>query len=82
MISTLLTASVAVLGACDPKTPEPVKPVSTPVPVASSSPSPIPSTSPSGTPGKAGTTPEVKKTDGKDVNKDVKPPATQTPKAK
>lgn len=82
MISTLLAASVAVLGACEPKTPEPVKPVSTPVPLASSSPSPSPSTSPAGTPGKPGTTPEVKKTEAKDVNKDGKPPTTQTPKAK
>jgi len=78
MISTLLAASVAVLGACDPKTPEPVKPVSTPVPVASSSPSPSPSPSPSGTPLKSTPTPGGKKTD----DKDVKPAVTQTPKGK
>jgi len=82
VISTLLAASVAALVACDPKTPEPVKPVTTPVRVASSSPLPSPSTSPTGTAGKPGTTPEVKKAEAKDVNKNVKPPAIQTPKAK
>jgi len=78
MISTLLAAGVAVLGACDPKTPESVKPVSTPVPVASASPSPSPSTLPSGTPLKSTSIPGGKKTD----DKGVKPTITQTPKGK
>jgi hypothetical protein len=83
IISTLLAASVVVLGACDPKPQEPVKPVSTPVPVATTAmPSPSPTGSPTGTPGKPGSTPEIKKTDGKNVNNDVKPASTQTPKGK
>ena len=82
MISTLLAASVAAFAACENKPQEPVKPVSTPAPTSTVMPSPSPSTSPSGTPAKPGVTPEVKKTDGKNVNNDVKPAVTQTPKGK
>ncbi|MEO6655825.1 MAG: hypothetical protein ABIO36_07045 [Pyrinomonadaceae bacterium] len=76
ILSMVLAASVAVLGACDPKTEVPNKPVGTPVPVATASPtaSPVPS------PVKPATSPEVKKADDKNVNKDAKP--VETPKAK
>ncbi|MFN0140075.1 MAG: hypothetical protein ACKVQW_08315 [Pyrinomonadaceae bacterium] len=84
LISTLLAASVAVLGACDPKSDVPNKPTATPTPVATASPAASPSASPA-------KTDDVKKdgvkTDGKNVNgninkevKEVKP--AETPKAK
>ena len=76
ILSTVLAASVAVLGACDPKTEVPNKPAATPVPVATAS----PTASPVASPVKPGTSPEVKKTDDKNVNKDAKP--VETPKAK
>lgn len=62
ILSTVLAVSTAMLGACDPKSEMPNKPVA----------------SPSASPVKPGTTPEVKKTDDKKtpdangVNKDVK----------
>ena len=74
ILSTVLAVSTAVLGACDPKSNVPNKPVSTPTPVATAS----PSASPTASPAKPGTTPDVKKTDdkktpdAKDVNKGVK----------
>jgi hypothetical protein len=77
LISTILAATVAALGACDPKSDVPNKPVATPTPVATVSPVASPSISPT----KTG---EVKTTDGKNgngnVNKEVKP--AETPKAK
>ena len=82
ILSTVLAANVAVLGACDPKTEAPNKPVATPAPVSTASPlaSPAasPAASPVGSPAKPGASPEVKKDDGKNVNKDVKP--AETPK--
>ncbi len=83
ILSTVLAASVAVLGACDPKTEAPNKPVATPAPVSTASPLASPVASPVASPAKPGASPEVKKedvktTDGKNVNKDVKP--AETPK--
>jgi hypothetical protein len=77
LISTLLAATVAILGACDPKSDVPNKPVATPTPVATAS----PVASPSASPAKTGEVKkdEVKTTDG-NVNKEVKP--AETPKAK
>ena len=79
VLSSVLAASVAVLGACDPKANVPPnKPAATPVPVASASPVASPVASPSVSPVKPGTMPEVKKTDDKkspgvkEVNKGVK----------
>jgi protein-disulfide isomerase len=82
LISTLLAATIAVLGACDPKTEVPNKPVASPTPAATASPVASPSVSPA----KTGDVKkdEVKTTDGKNVNgnvnKEVKP--AETPKAK
>lgn len=82
LITTFLAASVAILGACDPKSDVPNKPVATPTPVATASPVASPSVSPS-KPGDMKKD-EVKATDGKNVNgnvnKEVKP--AETPKAK
>ena len=82
ILSTVLAASVAVLGACDPKTEAPNKPVATPAPVSTASPLASPNASPAaspvGSPAKPGASLEVKKDDGKNVNKDVKP--AETPK--
>ncbi len=82
LISTLLTASIAVLVACDPKQPENKPPVATPTPVATASPVASPSVSPTKT-GEIKKE-EVKPADGKNVNgnlnKEVKP--VETPKAK
>lgn len=77
LISTIFAAIVA-LGACEPKTPEVKPPAATPTPAATAS----PVASPAASPAKPGTTPEVKKDDGKNVNgnKEVKP--AETPKAK
>lgn len=83
IISTVLAATVAVMGACETKTETPVKPVATPAPVSIATPlaSPVASPVKPGDPTvKPGTTPEVKKPDEKNVNKDVKP--VETPKAK
>lgn len=84
LISTLLVATVAVLGACDPKNDVPTKPVATPTPVATASPVASPSASPA-------KTDDVKKDEGKidnknvngNINKEIKvvKPA-ETPKAK
>jgi hypothetical protein len=83
ILSTILAASVAVLGACDPKPEVPNKPpVATPSPVATASPVASPSVSPTGSPVKPGASPEVKKTDDQDGHKDVKPTSAETPKAK
>lgn len=81
LLSTLLAASVAILGACDPKSDVPNKPVATPTPVATASPVASPSVSPAKT---GETKKDEVKTDGKNVNgninKEVKP--AETPKAK
>ena len=79
ILMSFLAATVAVLGACDPKTNTPVnnKPASTPAPVSTAS----PTASPAASPAKPGASPEVKKTDGGNVAKDAKPTATATPKA-
>lgn len=82
ILSTILAASVAVLGACTETKVTENKPVATPAPVSTASPlaSPAasPAASPVGSPAKPGASPEVKKDDGKNVNKDVKP--AETPK--
>jgi hypothetical protein len=65
ILTSVLAVSTAVLGACDPKSTVPNKPVATPT----ASPAASPVASPSVSPVKPGTTPEVKKTD------DKKPPA-------
>ena len=79
ILTTVLAVSTAVLGACDPKPEVPNKPA-TPAPTATAAPAtPAPTGSPV-TAVKPGTTPEVKKTDDKNVNKEVKPAATVTPK--
>ena len=81
VLSTILAASLAVVSACDPKPEVPNKPaVTTPTPVAAASPTPPPTTVPTPSPVKPGASPEVKKTDDKNVNKNVKP--AETPKAK
>lgn len=87
MLSTVLAASVAVLGACtETKTNVPEKPAVTPAPVAPASPigpaSPINPASPVTSPVKPGTTPVVKKADEKTIGKDAKPAVAETPKAK
>ena len=82
VLSTVLAASVAVLGACEPKVDAPKPTPATPVPSATSSPVPSPTTSPTGSPAKPGASPEVKKADGGNVNKDAKVPPAATPKAK
>ena len=83
MFATVLAASVAVLGACDPKIEVPNKPpVATPSPAATASPVASPSASPASSPAKPGASPEVKKPDGTNVNKGVKPAATASPKTK
>jgi len=69
ILTTVLAVSTAVLGACDPKPEIPNKPAT-----------PAPTGSPVTTPVKPGTTPEVKKTDDKGTNKEVKPASTSTPK--
>jgi len=79
ILTTVLAVSTAVLGACETPKPE-VKPA-TPAPTATAAPAtPAPTGSPVTTPVKPGTTPEVKKTDDKNVNKQVTPAATSTPK--
>ena len=92
ILSTVLAASVAILGACDPKTnTAPNKPtVASPSPSASASVAPSPSASPSGSPVKAGS-PTAKPTsspttihtpEGIKTNRDDKPAAATSPKAK
>ncbi|MEQ1606429.1 MAG: hypothetical protein ABL999_16325 [Pyrinomonadaceae bacterium] len=84
MLSTILTASVAVLGACTNE-PIPNKPPTTPAPVATASPvaSPVasPTGSPTAPPAKPGASPEVKKIDNANMKKEAAPAATATPKA-
>lgn len=81
LFSALFAASVAILGACDPKQPEIKPPVATPTPVATASPVASPSVSPAKT---GDVKKDEVKTDGKDVNgninKEAKP--AETPKAK
>lgn len=78
ILTTVLAVSTAVLGACETPKPE-VKPA-TPAPTATTAPAtPAPTGSPLSTV-KPGTTPEVKKTDDKNVNKEVKSASTTTPK--
>ena len=80
ILTTVLAVSTAVLGACDPKPAVPNKPA-TPAPTAATVPAtPAPTGSPVTSPVKPGTTPEVKKSDEKSTNKEVKPAATSTPK--
>lgn len=79
ILTTVLAVSTAVLGACDPK-PEAPKPA-TPAPTATAAPAtPAPTGSPTIPQAKTDQTPEVKKTDDKGVNKEVKPVATSTAK--
>ena len=79
ILTTVLAVSTAVLGACETPKPEVPKPA-TPAPTATVAPAtPAPTGSPLSTV-KPGTTPEVKKTDDKGTNKEVKPAATVTPK--
>ncbi|GEM_PF-1899157 len=83
ILTTILAASVAVLGACDPKPEVPNKPpVAIPSPIPTASPVASPIVSPTGSPLKPGASPEVKKTDEKGVHMDVKPTSAETPKAK
>ena len=87
VLTIVLAATAAVAGACDPKTEAPkiTPPVATPSPAATESPVASPSVSPTvdpKNPVKPGTSPEVKKPEGTNVNKDVKPAATASPKAK
>ena len=82
ILSTVLAASVAVLGACDPKVNVPEKPAATPVPAVTASPAASPVASPAkpgDSPAKPTTSPEVKKDDGKNTNKNTRylgPPVT------
>lgn len=81
ILTTVLAVSTAVLGACETPKPEVPNKPATPAPTATAAPAtPAPTGSPVTTPVKPGTTPEVKKTDDKNVNKEVKPAATSTPK--
>ncbi|MBK8465757.1 MAG: hypothetical protein IPL32_07995 [Chloracidobacterium sp.] len=88
ILSTVLAASVAVLGACEPPKPEPVKPtVASPSPSASVAPSP--SASPSGSPVKAGSptgkpssSPTPNTSQGAKTGKDDKAANTVSPKTK
>lgn len=86
ILTSVLAVSTAVFAACDNKPEPPKTPAATPSPVSTVTPAPA-TPAPTGSPttGKPGTTPEVKdtkKVDDKAVNKDVKPAATETPKAK
>lgn len=82
ILSTVLAASVAAVGACDTKTEVPNKPVATPAPVSTASPISSPVASLVASPAKPGASPEVKKTDDKKDAKDVKPVNVATPNAK
>ena len=82
ILSAVLAASVAVLGACDPKNEAPVKPTVTPSPIQTASPISSPGVSPTASPGKAVASPELKKLDNTNVKKDVAPATAETPKAK
>ena len=90
ILASVLAVSTAVLGACDPKANTlPNKPVATPVPVVTAIPvaSPVvsPSVDPKASPVKPVTSPAVKKVEGTNVNKDLKPmpPVTkESPKTK
>ncbi|MFZ1700082.1 MAG: hypothetical protein WBO10_09495 [Pyrinomonadaceae bacterium] len=81
ILTSALAIAAAFSAACDPPKPEaPKTPTSTPTPAVATTPAPSATGSP--TSEKPGTTPEVKKdeakptTDGKNVNKDVKPATT------
>lgn len=90
ILSTVLAASVAVLGACEGPKPEPVKPtVASPSPSASASVAPSPSASPSGSPVKAGSptgkpssSPTPTTSQGAKTDKDDKPAVAASPKTK
>ena len=75
-----MAASAAFVGACQNEAKPENKPVASPSPIVPASPiqqpSPIQQASPLASPAKPGATPEVKKEDGKNVNKEVKPTAT------
>ena len=94
---TVIIAAVALLGACtnatNSTTPVNNTPanhtnvgVATPMSSPATTPVASPSASPAASPAKPGASPEVKKddkkVDGKNVNKDAKPVATASPKAK
>lgn len=73
----ILSVGIGLTAACDPKPEVPSKPpAATPTPVTTASPTVAPTASPAKPEGP----PDVKKTDDKNVNKDVKP--VGTPKAK
>jgi hypothetical protein len=77
ILSTFLTVAAAALGACQPQTNEPqARPPATPTPAATSSPVAIPPASP----GTNVPSDNSKNEAGKD-KKDVKPAATEMPKA-
>ena len=76
MLSAVLAASVAVIGACQPAAEDPKPKPATPSPSATASPSASPTTSPTGSPAKPGTSPEAKKADD---TKDAKVPPASTP---
>jgi hypothetical protein len=82
ILISVMAVSSAVLGACDPKSEVPNRPVATPSPVSTASPVASPSVSPTKT--SETKKDEVKTTDGKNVNgninKEAKP--AETPKAK
>lgn len=85
ILTSVLAVTTAVFSACETKTETPNKPPATPAPVATTTPAPAtpaPTGSPTSSPGKPIMTPEVKKDDVKNVNKDAKPAVTATPKAK
>lgn len=81
IFASILAVSTVILGACEQRSEPPRPPAASPTPAVVASPAASPSVSPTGSPAKPGTTPEVKKEDVK-VNKDAKPAATETPKAK
>lgn len=84
ILSTVLAASAAVLGACS--TPAPNSPAKTPTPnptvaptvAATPAPSQSPGASPAGTPLKPAKVPDVKKSD----ESGLKPAVAETPKGK
>ena len=80
ILVSALAASAAFVGACQNEAKPENKPVASPSPIVPASPiqqpSPIQQASPLASPAKPGATPEVKKEDGKNVNKEVKPTAT------
>ena len=79
ILSTVLAASVAVIGACSSTATVPNKPAPTPAPVTPASPISSPVASPVASPAKPV---DEKKTDDKTAGKDVKPVSPATPIAK